>query len=43
MQKTGKPMNIIVDNLFPMADQETKDEILRRACIYEHEETTLFW
>lgn len=33
----GKPMNIIVDNLFPMADQETKDEILRRACIYEHE------
>lgn len=33
----GKPMNIIVDNLFPMADQNTRDEILRRACIYEHE------
>lgn len=33
----GKPMNIIVDNLFPMADQDTKDEILRRACMYEHE------
>lgn len=33
----GKPMNIIADNLFPMADKSQKDELLELCCVLEHE------
>lgn len=33
----GKTMNIIADNLFYDADEETKELILEKCCTYEHE------
>lgn len=36
-QEFGKPMNTIVDNLFPNSDEETKEELLKLCCRYEHE------
>lgn len=32
----GKPMNVIADDLFPELDEETKQEIMRVCCEYEH-------
>ena len=33
----GKPMDVIVDNLFPHTDKKTQEEILKTCCKYEHE------
>lgn len=33
----GKPMNIIMDNLFPDQDENTKTELLALCCEYEHD------
>lgn len=33
----GKPMNVIADELFPMADPETREKILELSCAYEDE------
>lgn len=33
----GKPMNIIMDNLFPGEDEQTKEDVLKLCCHYEHE------
>lgn len=33
----GKPMNEIMDNLFPGESEETKVEVLAKCCHYEHE------
>lgn len=32
----GKPMNIIMDNLFPNEDEQTKVDLLALCCKYEH-------
>ena len=33
----GKPMNIIMDNLFPKENEQTKKDLLKLCCKYEHE------
>ena len=33
----GKPMNVIMDNLFPNESEETKAELLKLCCEYEHD------
>lgn len=33
----GKPMNIIMDNLFPGEDEQTKVDVLKVCCEYEHD------
>lgn len=33
----GKPMNIIMDNLFPKEDEQTKVDLLALCCKYEHD------
>ena len=33
----GKPMDVIMDNLFPEETKETRMKILERCCVYEHE------
>ena len=33
----GKPMNIIMDNLFPGKDEQTKVDLLALCCKYEHD------
>ena len=33
----GKPMNIIMDNLFPKEDEQTKVDLLKLCCEYEHD------
>lgn len=33
----GKPMNIIMDNLFPGKDEQTKADLLVLCCKYEHD------
>lgn len=33
----GKPMNIIMDNLFPKEGEQTKADLLKLCCKYEHE------
>lgn len=33
----GKPMNIIMDNLFPGKDEQTKADLLVLCCEYEHD------
>ncbi|MCR4908226.1 MAG: HAD family hydrolase [Lachnospiraceae bacterium] len=33
----GKPMNIIAQILLPDLEEETRDELMRKCCVYEHE------
>lgn len=33
----GKTMKAIADSLFPDADEQTKDRLMEKCCIYEHE------
>ena len=33
----GKPMNIIMDNLFPQASKKDREDVLKLCCHYEHE------
>ncbi len=33
----GKPMNIIMDNLFPQASEQDRIDVLKLCCHYEHE------
>lgn len=36
-QEFGKPMDVIMDNLFPGEDEQTKEKVLELCCRYEHE------